>query len=164
MRRPSPATIIALIALVVACGGVAVAAIPGPDGRIHACYGSDLVLRVAQHDLRCRDGQTRLVWNQQGVPGAKGAPGISKYKIVSAESKSTLTGEMTVKVDCPAGYDVLGGGASVHANSSKKWIVSSVPRRRKGSKPAGWRASARRGVTPLKGFMRAQAVCAIVSK
>lgn len=160
MPRPSPATILALVALLVACGGVAVAAIPGPDGRIHACYGADLVLRVNQHDQRCRDGSTRLVWNQKGAPGAPGSSGILKYKVVSAQSKTTKDPYLKVRVDCPAGYEVLGGGASVHATTNKKWLVSSVPRRRKGQLRAGWRAAAVRD-GGVKGFMRAHAVCAL---
>ncbi len=159
MSRPSPATIIALIALVVACGGVAAAAIPSPEGNIHACYGRDLVLRVVNHNEFCRADNTRLVWNQKGVPGA---PGLSKYKVVSVQSKTTFKSVQTVHAECPAGLDVIGGGASIHANTSKKWLVASTPRKRKGSKRARWSGSARIGEPDVKGFIRADAICASV--
>ena len=162
MSRPSPATVIALIALVVVCGGVAVAAIPGPDGRIHACYGSDQVLRVAHHNGRCRDGTTRLVWNQQGVPGAPGAPGVSKYKVVSAETPTLTGSSKDFSVACPSGLDVLGGGASVHSSGGQQRLARSVPRKRKGTKAARWLATGRRGTSSGKWFMRAYAICASV--
>jgi hypothetical protein len=159
MSRPSPATIIALIALVVACGGVAVAAIPSPEGNIHACYGRDLVLRVVNHNEFCRAGTKRLVWNQKGVPGA---PGISNYKVVSAQSPDLTGAGKDFKVNCPAGLDVLGGGASVHATGGQQRLPRSVPRRRKGSNRASWLATGRRGTSSGKWFMRAYAICASV--
>ncbi len=159
MSRPSPATIIAIIALVVACGGVAAAAIPSPEGNIHACYGRDLVLRVVNHNEFCRAGNTRLVWNQKGVPGV---PGISNYKIVSAESPTLKGAGKDFKVDCPAGLDVLGGGASVHSSGGQQRLPRSVPRKRKGSKRASWLATGRRGTSSGKWFIRAYAICASV--
>lgn len=38
LHRPSPATAIASVALVVALGGVGVAAVPARDGDVHLCY------------------------------------------------------------------------------------------------------------------------------
>jgi hypothetical protein len=38
MRRPSPALLVALAALVVSLSGAAVAAIPARDGDVHICY------------------------------------------------------------------------------------------------------------------------------
>ncbi len=51
LRRPSPGTLIGMIAVVAASGGVAYATIPDSGGVIHSCYGS------------------------QGADGADGAPG-----------------------------------------------------------------------------------------
>src|SRR4051794_16460270 len=66
MRVPrlSPATLIAIAALILAAGGLAVAAIPGSDGSIHACYkkqGGDL--RVVK-GTKCKDGERPLAWSQ----------------------------------------------------------------------------------------------------
>ena len=45
--RPTPAMAVALLALLIACSGAAVAAIPSADGSISACYdGKSGVLRV----------------------------------------------------------------------------------------------------------------------
>jgi hypothetical protein len=65
--KPSPGTVIALVALVVAVGGVAVAAIPDSNGTIHACYqkgnGS---LRVVESAADCRGSENALQWSQNG--------------------------------------------------------------------------------------------------
>jgi hypothetical protein len=45
--RPTPALAVALLALLIACSGAAVAAIPSADGAISACYdGKSGLLRV----------------------------------------------------------------------------------------------------------------------
>jgi hypothetical protein len=76
IRRPSPATVMAFIALVFAMGGFAVAAIPGPAGTIKGCYKKNKgTLRVISHTKKCRKSERTLTWNQRGPAGAQGAPG-----------------------------------------------------------------------------------------
>jgi hypothetical protein len=72
--------VIAFIALLVAGGGVAAAAIPdSDDGEIHGCYANrNGALRVVddQAGETCNASkETALVWNQQGPPGTPGTPG-----------------------------------------------------------------------------------------
>jgi hypothetical protein len=62
---PSPATVIALVALVVALGGVTYAAIPSPDGTISGCYSTSTgTLRVvdAAGDEDCASGEKAIAW------------------------------------------------------------------------------------------------------
>ena len=69
--KASPATVIALVALVVAVAGVAYATIPDSTGTIHACYqkrSGDL--RVVRSADDCRSSERALSWNQQGPAGA----------------------------------------------------------------------------------------------
>jgi hypothetical protein len=69
-HRPSPGTAFGFVALTVALGGVAFAAIPDSNGTIHACYqrnGGNL--RVVQSDSDCRASESPLSWSQQGPPG-----------------------------------------------------------------------------------------------
>jgi hypothetical protein len=76
MRRPAPGTVLGVVALVVACGGLAVAAVPGPSGVIRGCYSrSTGALRVLRKATKCKHGERPLSWNQQGPPGADGARG-----------------------------------------------------------------------------------------
>jgi hypothetical protein len=62
---PSPATVIALIALVVALGGVTYAAIPSGNGTISGCYSTATgTLRVidAAGDAECAAGEKAISW------------------------------------------------------------------------------------------------------
>src|SRR5262245_24486282 len=65
----------AVAALVV--GGIAFATIPDASGVIHVCYTkSGGALRVIDDGVTtCKQGETALEWNVQGVPGPPGAPG-----------------------------------------------------------------------------------------
>jgi hypothetical protein len=65
LARPSPGTLIGGLALIVAMSGVAVAAIPGSDGTISACYSNDKgALRVidAQAGQACSSKETAIAW------------------------------------------------------------------------------------------------------
>jgi hypothetical protein len=76
-HRPSPAMTVAVIALLVAVGGVAVASIPGPGGTIKACYAKRTgALRVIDSAKRCSSRRERtLAWNQRGPAGTQGIQG-----------------------------------------------------------------------------------------
>jgi hypothetical protein len=59
--RLTPATAIALAALIVALGGAAFAAIPDSDGTVHTCYQSQNGnLRVVESAQECRSGERPL--------------------------------------------------------------------------------------------------------
>jgi hypothetical protein len=86
MRRighfpPSPAMVVAVIALLVALGGVAAASIPGKGGVITGCYlktgGSLRVVDTSKPGAggRCHQSERTLTWNQRGLPGIQGVKG-----------------------------------------------------------------------------------------
>ncbi len=76
-RRLSSPVIAASVAAAVAAAGLAVAAIPGSDGVIHACYTkSGGTLRVIDDAVRkCSSNETALNWDQRGRPGPTGPTG-----------------------------------------------------------------------------------------
>jgi hypothetical protein len=76
-HRPSPGMVVALIALLVALGGVAFASIPGPGGVVKGCYSKSTgSLRVIDSKKSCSKKRERsLSWNQQGVRGLQGSQG-----------------------------------------------------------------------------------------
>lgn len=81
-RRLPTWAVIVPIALVLAIGGVAYAAIPGSDGVIKACYDKPGLLGLGQGSVRvidsaasCRSTETQLTWNQKGPQGEKGETG-----------------------------------------------------------------------------------------
>ncbi len=83
MRRsrahlPSPALVLASVALAVALGGAAWAAIPTAEGVIHGCYnkrsGQLRVINTAAH-ARCGRKEAELNWEEFGPPGPRGGGG-----------------------------------------------------------------------------------------
>jgi hypothetical protein len=114
-RMPSPATGIALAALVVALGGAAFAAIPDPGGTIHGCYQkSNGNLRVTESASDCRSSEQPIDWNRRGPPGATGPDGppgppgpggdaraLSRVTLGDGESRVLLSkGALTITASC----------------------------------------------------------------
>jgi len=65
------------VGVVVLGTGVAMAAIPGPNGRITACYGNTLGFAriIDESKAKCTNGETQIAWNQTGPTGPKGDAG-----------------------------------------------------------------------------------------
>jgi uncharacterized small protein (DUF1192 family) len=83
-RRLPFAVLWAVIALTfsLTLGGVASAAPPGKDGKLHACYrvkgkpkGAMRMLRGAK--ARCQGGERKVSWTLAGAAGAPGAAGAA---------------------------------------------------------------------------------------
>ena len=77
-RRPSPALVVALLALFVALGGGALAATGfiGSDGRVHGCVDTKGHLTLVKAGAKCGKGKSAIAWNQRGRRGIKGVQGI----------------------------------------------------------------------------------------
>jgi len=80
LGRPSPATVIALLALVVAAAGTGIAAIPDGGGTFSGCYqGSDQlldrILVLAEPGEACPATYQRVTWGQAGPAGPAGPQG-----------------------------------------------------------------------------------------
>lgn len=78
LKRPSPGVLLGAIALVVALGGVSVAAIPGSSGKISGCYHEKYGgLRVidAEAGAKCTQHERPIGWNEQGPKGDAGPAG-----------------------------------------------------------------------------------------
>ena len=73
--RRSAGMLIAGCVVVAVAGGVAYAAIPGPDGVIHGCYQKQVGnLRVIDPTTgrKCRPSELPITWSQTGPPGPQG--------------------------------------------------------------------------------------------
>jgi hypothetical protein len=76
---------IAVAGGLLAAGGLAYAAIPGPDGRIHGCYVTNNpilgpakgTVRVVDSGEACRANETAISWSQTGPRGLPGPTGPS---------------------------------------------------------------------------------------
>ena len=76
LAKPSPALVVAVVALIAATGGWAVAAIPSSNGTITACYAkSGGAVRVVDAKKKCKRSEKRLAFNQKGRDGKDGAAG-----------------------------------------------------------------------------------------
>jgi hypothetical protein len=64
---PSPATVLAIVAIVVASSGVSQATVPDSEGLIHACVtpetGEMRILDPDAPSAMCRTGQYLLTWS-----------------------------------------------------------------------------------------------------
>jgi len=101
---------VALVALVAALGGFAIAAVPDKKGRIVACYekrGGDL--RVLQKGTKCKRAEKRIRWSQKGrrgpagQDGAPGAPGRSAASMLTGNTMNIPVAPGTTKFLAPSG-------------------------------------------------------------
>ena len=112
MRRPSPATAIAFVALMVALGGVAWAQTqlpPDSVGRIHIREGSVGTKQVRDNSLRRKDFAPGQI--PRGPRGRRGAPGATNVAQVRQSGPEVVPGQIgEVSVECPPGSRLTGGG------------------------------------------------------
>jgi hypothetical protein len=76
--RPSPAMVVALLALFVALGGIATGATPfggSSNDEIRGCVDKDGRLTILKKGKRCPRKTTTIEWNKEGLPGPQGAQG-----------------------------------------------------------------------------------------
>jgi hypothetical protein len=127
LRPPGRLATVVVVVTVSAATGVAAASIPSRSGVITACYakkdGTLRVIDAARAACKSRD-ESRLLWNERGVPGAPGAnghdgaagrDGVSGYEIATKVVFTipvSSSGGGGGSVSCPAGKKALGGGGS----------------------------------------------------
>jgi hypothetical protein len=132
---PSPAMIVACVALVIALGGVSYAAAVLPKNSVGSAQiqkkavTASKLHKNAVSAAKVKDGSLlaadfkagQLPAGQQGPKGdagAPGAPGISGYQYVESPTVSVPQGQFGVAhVDCPAGKKVLGGGGGSESDA-----------------------------------------------
>ncbi|MBI3973998.1 MAG: hypothetical protein HY332_22190 [Chloroflexi bacterium] len=114
-------------------------------------------VRIVGPNDACRQNETALDWNVQGMQGPPGpagpqglqgpaeAPGISGYEVVTAASAYDSKFLHVAEARCPAGKRAIGGGAYLiddqryALGSSAPWPVGAP-----GTAPNAWRAAATR--------------------
>jgi hypothetical protein len=141
---------IATLAVIATVGvvGLGYAAIPSPDGVVHACYITAestykgyMRLIDPQAGGKCNQYEKALDFNQRGPQGAPGTPGtpgkngdngapgkdgapgkngVSGYEVVSESFDNSKIGGT---VYCPAGKLVLGGGAELFGSTADQFAI-----------------------------------------
>jgi hypothetical protein len=91
--RPTPAMVVALVALLIACSGAAFAAIPSSSGTITACYTATGSLRVIDPEAgqACRSAETQLSW-KDGITGKVADSNLLDGKDSSHFARASLFG------------------------------------------------------------------------
>jgi len=183
-RRPSPALVVACLALLVSLSGTGIAAVNAlPRGSV----GPVQLQTGAVNSLKVKDGALRLLdfgsaeraklkgdtgpAGPQGPKGDKGSkgskgdvgvagpPGISGYVIV--EKKASTTAKfLAVQVNCPPGMRALGGGGGTPTPAANVSVRNSFP---VGGVQPGWLVVAQ-ATNPGTGWTyEVDAVCARVA-
>ncbi len=186
VRIPSPAMIIAVIALLFALSGTAVAGalITGAQIQNNTVSSLDLTnntvkaVDVQNNSLTTFDvmnGTLRAVdfapgvlkegpagpagpAGAQGAAGPQGAPGLAGLEIVVAETASNSDSPKQVEALCPAGKQVVGGGGHIYSAATDAALDESYP-----ASTTKWRATAYEVVgTAANWKIAAYAICAVV--
>ena len=157
-RRPSAGLVVAIIALIVAMSGSAVAA-----SLITSAQIKDGTIKLRDISTKARNalkGQTGPVGVRgvtglqgapgangatglQGAPGANGANGATNVVVRQGTVSSVLNGASgIVTAQCNAGERATGGGNSVSGLGGWQVIESFPTPGTAGSTPTGWRVDA----------------------
>jgi hypothetical protein len=142
LRLPSPALIVALAALFAATSGTAVAAklITGKQIANNSIAGADVKNGSLQSKDLSADARAALAGatgpqgsqgpagpagpkGADGAPGPAGAPGVSGRQVVVVSTATNSDAEKTALATCPAGKQVIGGGANVFPNDVDDVVV-----------------------------------------
>jgi hypothetical protein len=189
LHRPSPALVVACIALIVALSGTGYAAVVLPRGSVGTVQlknGAVNSSKVKDSSLTLLDvapaeraklkgdagaagakGDTGAKGDKgdkgdkgaTGDKGAPGAPGVSGYVLV--EKKASTTNKfLAVQVNCPSGTKPLGGGGGTPTPGAGVSVRNSFP---VGGTQPGWLVVAE-AKTPGAGWSyEVDAVCAAVA-
>jgi hypothetical protein len=179
-RRPSPALIVACIALLIALSGTGYTAVVLPANSV----GTKQLRANAVVAPKIKRGELRRVMRRdkipvRGLPGARGAvgpmgpsgppgaagpqgpPGLSGREVVSNSKTDSETSKF-VFAECPVTKNVIGGGFRV--DSQTPLVENSIAVTR--SEPAGnrWEANAHEHTSTASNWtLTTYALCAIVA-
>jgi hypothetical protein len=134
-RRPSPALVVAFLALLVSVSGVAYAAIPAKDGDVHACYdkkGGAIELVDTQRDkVRCPRNWRPLIIDttpsQLTRPGPTGRITVPPIEASSTASRLTSpNGQFKIEAT-NTGARMIGPKGIIEVGESQVSVLGDVP-------------------------------------
>jgi hypothetical protein len=142
LRRPSPALVVACVALGVALGGTGYAtgvqvprsSVGTPQLKNSAVTTKKLAAnavtaaKVKNGSLLKADFRPgQLPAGPTGPQGPAGPPGLSATERVEVTTTASSVSPRTVQMQCPAGKRLMGGGARVNGTAPTVAIQSSFP-------------------------------------
>jgi hypothetical protein len=163
VRPPSPALVVACLALVISLSGTAFAvstALPRNSvGTVQLKTGAVNSAKVKNASLRAVDFAPGQI--PHGPQGPAGPAGVSGAQLISGSGVSNSTSPKTQQQDCPSGKRALGGGAVLTGTVTNTFLWTSRPT----DAGTGWIASGRESTAGNAGSWAVQTwvVCAAVS-
>ena len=175
LRRPTPALVIACLALAVALGGTSYAtvlqvprnsvgtaqlrtgAVTTPKLRANAVTGAKVRNRSL---LRADFAPGQLPAGPTGPAGPAGPPGLSGVERIDATSAMNSVAFKAAFLPCPTGKRLIGGGARINGgNNIPVALIQSFP-----DNDNVWRVSAREtAATNVSWSVTVFAVCALAT-
>jgi hypothetical protein len=124
LRRPSPALVVACLALAVALGGTSYAAIVLPANSV----GTIQLRNGAVTSLKVRDGTLAVLdLRPEAREALMGEPGVSGVEMVTASSANDSDNFKSAVARCPSGKTVIGGGAGIGGPADDVALSASQP-------------------------------------
>ena len=161
MRRPSPALVVASLALLVALTGTSYATVLNvpknsvgtPQLKRNAVKPAKLApnavrtAHVLNGSLLAADFKAGQIpqgpKGDKGDTGAAGSPGTSGYQTVREQTASNSTSPKQLSATCPAGKRAVGGGARLFGFLDNTVLVVSDAEGPDPAGPTSWLANAR---------------------
>jgi hypothetical protein len=166
LRPPSPAMVVACLALAISLSGAAFAvstALPRNSvGTIQLKANAVNSAKVRNGTLRAADfARGQIPAGPPGPAGAQGPPGVSGFQLISGSGVSNSTSPKTQHQDCPAGKRAIGGGAVITGSGTNTFLSTSRPT----DPGTGWIATGREssGGNPGNWAVQTWVACATVS-
>lgn len=167
-RRPSPASIIASVALFFALGGTATAArqyLITSTGQIKPSVLKKLKGKAGPASTNGTNGANGKEGKEgpRGVAGANGTNGATNVVVRYAEITTGTLNDGSAEAKCDPGERATGGGVEMYSgNAVKVWYFDPGGRpfpRTRGATPTGWSASWYNESVSTDSF-RVYAICA----
>ena len=166
LRPPSPAMVVACLALAISLSGAAYAvstALPRNSvGTIQLKNSAVNSAKVRNATLRAADfAPGQIPRGAQGPAGPQGPAGVSGWQVISGSGPSNSTGPKSQQQDCPAGKRSIGGGAVLTGSTSNTFLATSRPT----DAGTGWIATGRESTGGNAGSWAVQTwvICATIS-
>ena len=163
MRLPSPALVVACLALAISLSGAAYAvstALPRNSvGTLQLKANAVNSAKVRNASLRAADFAPGQI--PAGPAGPAGPPGSSGLQVISGSGASNSTSPKTQQQDCPAGKKAVGGGAVITGSGTNTFLTASRPT----DPGTGWTATGREstGGNPGSWAVQTWVVCLTVA-
>jgi hypothetical protein len=132
LRPPSPALVVACLALAISLSGVGYAvstALPRNSvGPVQLRNNAVNSAKVKNASLRAADfAPGQIPAGKQGPVGPPGPAGASGLQLISGSGASNSTSPKTQQQDCPSGKRAVGGGGVITGTPTNTFLSTSRP-------------------------------------